>query len=314
MEHTDRDAIRGYLTQLAGAETEGLLELRFRLKNSGMAQRFYPASQPGGLVEAIQRLATRGDVYVGCAPRLRRAGGRDAIGRAWTLWVDCDTPGAVHAVAEFDPAPTMVVRSGGPHGACHAYWALGAPADAADVEAANLRLAAALGADEACFDAARILRPPGTWNHKYQPPSPVQLVVDCPDRRFTVDEVLAWVPEVQVPARVRAQPVPRTGGGDPLLQVAPDDYVRVLLGVEVPRSRKVECPFHADECPSLHIYGRPERGWYCFSCRRGGSIYDLASALWGLRTRGRDFLEIRDRLTSAFPVAAPEVTLDLPGR
>jgi len=40
-----------------------------------------------------------------------------------------------------------------------------------------------------------------------------------------------------------------------------------------------------------------EGGWYCFSCRRGTSIYDLAGPLWGLCTRGPDFIELRRRLT-----------------
>ena len=33
-----------------------------------------------------------------------------------------------------------------------------------EAEAANLRLAVAIGADLACFDASRILRPPHTWD------------------------------------------------------------------------------------------------------------------------------------------------------
>ena len=43
-------------------------------------------------------------------------------------------------------------------------------------------------------------------------------------------------------------------GHDPLLAIAPDVYVPRLLGVEVPRHRKVRCPFHADRHASLHVY------------------------------------------------------------
>jgi hypothetical protein len=60
---------------------------------------------------------------------------------------------------------------------------------------------------------------------------------------------------------------------DPLLTIAPAIYVRELLGVAAAGERKVRCPFHSDERPSLHVYRAPERGWHCFSCRRGGSIY-----------------------------------------
>jgi hypothetical protein len=44
------------------------------------------------------------------------------------------------------------------------------------------------------------------------------------------------------------------------------------------------------------VYETPEGGWYCFSCKRGTSVYDLAGPLWGLATRGADFLELRRRL------------------
>ena len=73
-----------------------------------------------------------------------------------------------------------------------------------------------------------------------------------------------------------------------------------LLGVRPGRNRKVHCPFHDDERPSLHVYPTGERGWCCFSCRRGGTIYDLAGAVWGLRTRGGEFREIRSRLLALY--------------
>ncbi|MCA1678067.1 MAG: hypothetical protein LC790_03690 [Actinobacteria bacterium] len=40
----------------------------------------------------------------------------------------------------------------------------------------------------------------------------------------------------------------------------------------------------------------PARGWYCFGCGRGGSIYDLAALLWQRRTRGEDFRQLRREL------------------
>ena len=53
-------------------------------------------------------------------------------------------------------------------------------------------------------------------------------------------------------------------------------------------------------CSDLHVYATAERGWCCYSCGRGGSIYDLAAALWGLGTRGADFKLVRQRLTDLF--------------
>jgi len=48
------------------------------------------------------------------------------------------------------------------------------------------------------------------------------------------------------------------------------------------------------------VYRTPQRGWSCYSCRRGGSIYDLAAEVWGKGTKGREFVELRRRLLQVF--------------
>jgi hypothetical protein len=95
-------------------------------------------------------------------------------------------------------------------------------------------------------------------------------------------------------------------GDDPLRRVPPAVYVEVLTGLAVGHDRKVSCPFHADSDPSLHVYDAPERGWYCFGCERGGSIYDLAAELDGINPRGRAFLALRARLGRTFAAWTPE--------
>ena len=92
-------------------------------------------------------------------------------------------------------------------------------------------------------------------------------------------------------------------GEDPLLVIPPDVYVPRLLGVEVPRHRKVACPFHPDRHASLHVYDSAAHGWYCFGrCRRGGTIYDLAAPLYGYDARGEDFVRLRGELRRLFGV------------
>jgi hypothetical protein len=90
---------------------------------------------------------------------------------------------------------------------------------------------------------------------------------------------------------------------DRLLSIEPAVYVERLTGRRVGRDGKAPCPFHRDDIPSLHAYPDPSAGWACFSAKclrgarpNGGDIYDLAGQLWGLSTRGRDFLELRRRL------------------
>jgi hypothetical protein len=111
-------------------------------------------------------------------------------------------------------------------------------------------------------------------------------------------------PPAPAPARTAIVPVGHRGD-DPLLAIAPDVYVPRLLGVNVPRHRKVPCPFHDDRQASLHVYETAERGWYCFGrCRRGGTIYDLAGPLYGYGARGEDFLRLRAELRSLFGLEA----------
>jgi len=184
----------------------------------------------------------------------------------------------------------------------HAYWLLSEPLGRDEAERANRRLAHALHADAASADAARILRVPGTWSHKHQPPTPVHALRLAVERRVRAADVVGELPDPPGPRRDSAPVLAQQRrGGDPLLVIAPDVYVQRLLGVEVPRHRKVPCPFHSDRHPSLHVYDTPARGWYCFGrCRRGGTIYDLAAPLYGYGARGEDFLALRSELRRLF--------------
>src|SRR5215212_11654237 len=117
-----------FLAALAGSAGRGeLLELRYRLDDGQrMGQVFDPPNRLRGLATRAIALGRRTDVYVGCAPRTRRHGGRDAVARAYVLWADCDGEDAVAALERFEPAPSIVVASGTGSN-CHAYWPLSEP-------------------------------------------------------------------------------------------------------------------------------------------------------------------------------------------
>jgi hypothetical protein len=90
---------------------------------------------------------------------------------------------------------------------------------------------------------------------------------------------------------------------DEAARVPPPLYFRALAGREVPgRGGYVPCPLpdHDERFPSCMVYPTAERGWRCFGCDRGGSIYDLASLLeggpWGRGLRGERFLEVKRRV------------------
>ena len=299
---TRHETAARFLAALAGrADPTEYLELRYRFDDGQrMGQLFERPTRLRGLATRALALGRRTDVYVGCAPRTRRHGGRCAVAHAFVLWADCDGEQAVAALARFEPQPSIVVASG-TGGNCHAYWPLSESLARDDVERANRRLAQALGADPGSADAARILRVPGTRSHKHRPATAVEAIRLDPQRRLRAADVIAALPDPPAPPRrdpiVRLEP--RTD--DPLLAIAPDVYVPRLLGVQVPRHRKIRCPFHDDMQASLHVYESAQRGWYCFGrCRRGGTIYDLAAPLYGYGARGEDFLRLRAELRGLF--------------
>jgi hypothetical protein len=300
-----RDLV-AYLTVLAGPDPAGsYFDLRYRVDRHGLRQRFIDAVRPTAAAAAIAALGHSRDVYVGCAPRRRRAGGKDAITEAWTLWVDCDTQESTAALAAFVPQPAIVVRSGR---GLHAYWPLAAPLAPGPLERANRRLARELGGcQSAVTNAAAILRPPTTTNFKYDPPAAVVLE-RFTGERFSADQVARALSDPPIARRaVEQAEASSSRAADPLLRIEPAVYIEALTGRRVGRDGKVACPFHEDKHPSLQAYPDPPYRWICYSAKcwrgdrpNGGTIYDLAGQLWQLSTRGRDFRQLRRRLHDDF--------------
>ena len=86
---------------------------------------------------------------------------------------------------------------------------------------------------------------------------------------------------------------------DPLVTIEPRDYVEALADVEVGQWGTIRCPLPGhdhERTGSFKVYDSPERGWRCYGCSRGGSIFDFGAHLWGIGTRGRDFRDLRARL------------------
>ncbi|MEJ7784826.1 MAG: CHC2 zinc finger domain-containing protein [Solirubrobacteraceae bacterium] len=303
----DTKDIQGYLRALFERDQPGaLIEVRYRY-GDGMRSAFFEHTDTTATARTIVRLASATDVYVGVAPRARRAGGRDAIERVWSLWADLDNADAAAALDALPVAPAIVIASGSP-GHLHAYWPLATAISVLAAEEGNRRLAAQLQGDGgAVTNAATILRPPATYSHKTAPPTPV-VVQRLNEATTTVQAVTAGIAHDPALRRARrSEPTAARRGQDPLRALDPALYVSVLTAQPVDRSRKVRCPLHDDRTPSLHVYESPEEGWYCFGCKRHGhTVYDLAGAIWHLDTRGPDFVELRRRLNELFrPGEAP---------
>ena len=158
---------------IADAAPGRLVEIRYRARR-GMGQSFIPADRPAELADRIRQLARARDTYVGVLLRDRESGRRQAVPDGHLVWAEVDARAAAELLGRAPAPPTLTVASGTP-GHLHAYWRLGSPASREQIEAANRRLAHAVGGDVASVDMARILRPPETWNYKTHPPREVRL-------------------------------------------------------------------------------------------------------------------------------------------
>ena len=312
-----------FLRMIAGEQTAGWLELRHRQPGGGMGWKFFDVADIDRAATTAEATGLLLDCWAGMAPRVRLRGRSEDVECAWVLSADCDTDAALDRLKAFEPAPTAVIASGSRTQAdypkVHAHWSLAEPVGRDELEARKRGLAAALGSDQAICDAARIMRIPGTRNHKGSPPTEVRTLVLEPERRYHAADVvdrLDATPSGPGPEGERGDDGavcdPETGAvlyNDPLLAIAPSTYVRVLTGREINRAGFVQCPFHKngqERTPSLKVYDRASRGWFCHAdgCRRGGSIYDLAGFLVGEHPpRGNPFLLLRETLRETFGVA-----------
>jgi hypothetical protein len=305
---TTREALLLQLAAIRGQEPPGgWFEIRCQ-RNAGMEQVWLPADDMAGAVDAIRSLTAsrRTNLYIGAAVRRHKRGKLDSIARVWVLWADCDTRVSATRVGSHDP--TFTIASGGTTDRVdnvHAWWALREPLTPGQAKRANRRLAYAIGSDINATDAARVLRPCGTLNFKYDPPRPVEMRHAGVELHFAANVVgrLADAPAREAP-RFASELVDR--GGDPLHAIPAAVYIEALTGRTVGADGKATCPFHAgggERTPSLQAYGTD---WACFgSCEpapgrdhAGGTIIDFGARLYGIEPRGAGFHDIRRRLAA----------------
>jgi hypothetical protein len=303
----------GLVEVVAGRrQADGSLRMRSRHR-----QENYPdAGDTDALVRLVRRHREDG-LEVFCTPLTRghaRPGRAGAILPAAICWVDIDDTDGVSLLRAFPHRPHMVVRSGS--GGAHAYWRMAPTLDPARVEEVNRRLAGALAGDLASTDSPRIMRVPGTTNHKAGRPC-VLVYLDLTRPGFPPERLVGGLSD---PAPAPPPPDERTlarwadrNARDPAKQVPPPAYFRLLAGVPVPeRGGDVRCPLpdHQDENPSCRVYPAPDQGWRCHGCGRGGSIYDLASLLergpWGRALREQQFRRVRAHVWQLLGIPADE--------
>jgi hypothetical protein len=295
--------------------------MKIEVRSPSLGSQYFLVDDIKSAAKATIKRARAGDVYVGMAPRKphlskrtgRQFGGSAAVERAWILSADCDTDRALDLLAAFTPPPTFIVASGSrtdgsERAKVHAHWQLREPVKRQDFESAKKRIAAALKSDKAICDAARVMRLPGSVNHKSG--RVVELVEHHPDRVYVAREVLANTPELdsvrQVGPRRETPDNARSNGvlRQRQEQFSPRDYVRDLAGIEVNERGYAKCPFHDDNGPSLKCYPDASEGWFCHgACQVGGDIYTFYAKLLGIEQRelhGSTFIRVWNLLRTFY--------------
>jgi hypothetical protein len=131
----------------------------------------YP-QQTAKLVEHIENNSSLGEVYLSPVLYKERRATKDNVKKSQVVWVEFD--GKEQIDFKGIDEPTLIVQTSSKEHV-HCYWRIPASNPTA-VEETNRRLTYFLEADTSGHDITQLLRPPGTYNHKYENPIPVALV------------------------------------------------------------------------------------------------------------------------------------------
>lgn len=280
---------------IRGRETTGHIEYRWTRTpeeitanpKRRMNQQWYPV-RTDEIPAPMLKLARQRDLYIGAAVRARRGGGEAAIDCVWALWADCD---ADKADFRLEHPPTLEIASGTP-GNIHAWWALDAPLPTHWAKIAQRRLVNHVDADMNAKDVARVMRPPGSLNHKYDPPRPVEIVVQR-DVTYRAVDLVGGLPDPTPPRPRPARPA-QLAPSDELESLPVGSYYERLTGWDSSGSH-VRCPFwdHRSN-PAMKLYPATDT-WACFACPAGGDVYEFGARLWEMDRR-TEFPALRRRL------------------
>lgn len=208
LEHLYSDFDTGWLTAFAIDRSTG-----------NKTTLWAPVDTVTRLTEQIADLPEHSCVWFGCATRHRRLpgqrGGAEDCRELPGLWVDLDIAGPAHADGNLPPdqqaahailerfplPPTVVLHSGN---GLQAWWALDEPLDTAEAvdvleqwHATWERLGAPHHVDNV-FDVARIMRLPGTTNHKVEPRD-VTIINEDWTRRYALGDVVELLDDIPTP-------------------------------------------------------------------------------------------------------------------
>lgn len=181
---------RSVLQELFGPAAPGeLVEVR-RVPAQGTLPRWVDPHDPQGL-PSEEELQNGASWYFGVFPRTPT----QEIKTGVLVYADLDAKNGATLPdpATIFPRPTLAVSSGG---GLHVYWVLAKPLEPPHVLRLSRLAAMLLDGDRRVLEPHRVMRLPGSLNHKYTPPVPCQVVYRS--------QVPPWDPEELEDALVAA--------------------------------------------------------------------------------------------------------------
>ena len=164
-----------FLTAIWGLEDRGLYALVVAQENPEGADKgddtwhTFGFKWPKGIAAAVKRVASSeqsgANVYICPALYTKPERLRENVAGSHVIWMDSDG-NAPEAFEGPVPVPSIRVQTSGPRN-IHHYWLLDEFCeDIYTIETGNRSVTSYYDADEGCWDASRLLRPPGTTNRK----------------------------------------------------------------------------------------------------------------------------------------------------
>jgi archaellum biogenesis ATPase FlaH len=182
----------------------GFIDLRQISEASHVIQNFIPVSEINSIPSILGTHKDR-NCYFGVATRRDGDGSKDGILEIPAPWVDLDIyklsddqkKESRQRYKNFPLKATFIIDSGGGR---YLFWILKESASREDIpKIENLlkRLAFYFHGDPAATDASRILRIPGSINHKYLHLPQVKLIESYPERQYNIEDFDSILPQIE---------------------------------------------------------------------------------------------------------------------
>ena len=238
--------MKEFLDYIQGRDSSSLGYTEIRSIQAGDVRQEYFSERASATKYALARSAGGWDAYYGVLPRLSKQGTADSVtANSQVLWADLDAKdniGGKQSVLDrlirYDIPASVIVDSGNGY---HAYWKLQEAIPTPRACLIMRGLAKQLGGDHV-YDAARILRVPGTSNWKDRDhPKAVRVIRfdttrDMRAADFEHPEAIGW-------REVAPRPAPKTTYVPPSDREELPDWLQDLIERGAPQGQRSEAIF-----------------------------------------------------------------------